>query len=315
MAADAALTECPRNPVRRSDRVAFPAMTTATWQYSDNEPFDTPESKGTPECRLAASEWLARGWLSPAFRSGGGLCAPPSASSAEADEYFAERERHGLRTPARTPSDFVRRGSLYDPNGGSSCSSSWSATTGSTPSSPSEAATPGRGRCGPRAWGSSCSPVLPLPQQPKSWCDPTAEPPDVLAACEGATPGGGPHAGGAQAGCRSPLEALNANLPSMPALQMQPQAGAAASTVFFPPVALPFCAGIEIDTGSHRYAQTGHVASTSRHCRRPRVDERGCYVGPPASPAHVGGVARQLDFGGVELPEHSSGPLSLHVFG
>lgn len=121
VAADAAAGACQqratRNPFRsRRDRIAFPTMTQAMWECSPGDTFDTPGSGGTP---LGINAWTPAGFTSPAITS-----PEINGNSDGADAYFAERECLGLITPATSPSDILRRGSLYDPNHVSSSPSS-----------------------------------------------------------------------------------------------------------------------------------------------------------------------------------------------
>eukprot|EP00929_Paragymnodinium_shiwhaense_P059757 TRINITY_DN29907_c0_g1_i1.p1 TRINITY_DN29907_c0_g1~~TRINITY_DN29907_c0_g1_i1.p1 ORF type:complete len:677 (-),score=67.38 TRINITY_DN29907_c0_g1_i1:456-2486(-) len=118
-----------RNPFsRRKDRIAFPAMSPGMWQCSPNDSFETPGSTSSWPVKenivVASSSWTpgsqaSFSWLSPSNMS----CVDSG------DAYFAEQERKGIVTPGRSPSDILRRGSLYDPNQtGTSSSSCCSAT-------------------------------------------------------------------------------------------------------------------------------------------------------------------------------------------
>lgn len=119
------------HPLRRRDRVAFPHMTPAMWDFAPDDPFDTPQgSAGTP---LRGGAQYS-GWTPVSEFSRFTPASGFTEEGGRADVWFAERERRGLVTPARTPSDLMRRGPLYDPDASSSSSSSW----GSTPSPLSE---------------------------------------------------------------------------------------------------------------------------------------------------------------------------------
>mmetsp|Transcript_16173 Transcript_16173/g.30099 ORF Transcript_16173/g.30099 Transcript_16173/m.30099 type:complete len:609 (-) Transcript_16173:80-1906(-) len=120
------------NPFARSDRIHFPAMTHAMWECSSADSFGTPEAgrcmafEATPIAGRRSPGWT------PGSRELSWLTPPRSADGQRVDAFFAERERRCLVTPARIPSDFMQRGSLYDPNQSRSGSSSRS---GLTPSS------------------------------------------------------------------------------------------------------------------------------------------------------------------------------------
>jgi len=113
------------NPFTRRDRIHFPAISQAMWECSPHDPF------GTPEVEDALSPGGLVGWTPASFEMS--RLDPQSCSVEEGkgvDAYFADRERRGLLTPARSPSDLMRRGSLFDPNHSGS-----SQNSGPTPSS------------------------------------------------------------------------------------------------------------------------------------------------------------------------------------
>lgn len=103
------------------------------------------DSFGTPQ-RETQAPHRETGWT-PQSSSPSWLRTPPSVvdDGRGADTYFADRERRASLTPARSPSDILRRGSLFDPS--PSRSSSNSATpSATTPSAARTPATPPRPR-------------------------------------------------------------------------------------------------------------------------------------------------------------------------
>jgi len=102
------------------------------WDFSLNDTFGTPQSEGSPLQEQAATPWRVASskevsWLTPTHNS--------ALVELSAETYFVNREHLGLVTPARSPCDFLRRGSLYNPDysstggGGSSSSSSSSSSS------------------------------------------------------------------------------------------------------------------------------------------------------------------------------------------
>jgi len=96
-----------RNPFERSDRIAFPAFTQATWDCPEEDSFGTPRSDISPLKR--GSGWTP-GTEEPSW------LARTEERRGRRDLYFAEREHKGLLTPAGTPSDVMQRGPLFDPD-------------------------------------------------------------------------------------------------------------------------------------------------------------------------------------------------------
>mmetsp|Transcript_37425 Transcript_37425/g.67622 ORF Transcript_37425/g.67622 Transcript_37425/m.67622 type:complete len:587 (+) Transcript_37425:76-1836(+) len=97
-----------RNPFERSDRIAFPAFTQATWDCPEEDSFGTPRSEVSLLKRGA-------GWT-PGTEEPSWLIRTEERSAGRRDGYFAEREHKGLLTPAGTPSDVMQRGPLFDPD-------------------------------------------------------------------------------------------------------------------------------------------------------------------------------------------------------
>lgn len=143
-----------KNPFLQPDRLPFPAMAEAMWSCPVDESFSTPQR----ETRAPQRE---TGWT-PQSGSPSLLRTPCSIADEDrgADVYFAERERRASLTPARSPSDILRRGSLFEPSPSRSSSHSGSGASGSnsvTPSAttPSAARTPATPPRQPRAMRAS----------------------------------------------------------------------------------------------------------------------------------------------------------------
>mmetsp|Transcript_14170 Transcript_14170/g.20956 ORF Transcript_14170/g.20956 Transcript_14170/m.20956 type:complete len:125 (-) Transcript_14170:80-454(-) len=95
-------------------RLAFPKLTMATWQWlpqntqKDGSDSEMSDSESTVSSRGAstASDGV---WTVDPFNP-----VTPSIQH-RVDAYFAQKEKLGLVTPPRSPSDILRRGPLYDP--------------------------------------------------------------------------------------------------------------------------------------------------------------------------------------------------------
>jgi len=136
------------HPFARADRLHFPAMTKAMWECPADDSFSTPETAGQLPHEGAAglSGTPPPGWT-PSSQDFVWLTPRRAGDGRGVDAFFSERERRGLLTPARSPGDFMRRGSLFDPCAtGSSSHSSQRARSASelglTPGSVSDVCTP-----------------------------------------------------------------------------------------------------------------------------------------------------------------------------
>eukprot|EP00439_Symbiodinium_sp_Y106_P080950 s367_g19.t2 len=92
------------NPFMRADRRSFPVITELMWQCKAGTPPDSKSRHSSP----IPTEWLAAGEELSWHRG--------AEHPRRADEFLADRQRRGLITPAKTPSDILKRGPLFDPD-------------------------------------------------------------------------------------------------------------------------------------------------------------------------------------------------------
>mmetsp|Transcript_107738 Transcript_107738/g.343882 ORF Transcript_107738/g.343882 Transcript_107738/m.343882 type:complete len:861 (+) Transcript_107738:110-2692(+) len=124
-----------RNPFNRSDRIAFPEMVDALWECPRDDSFGTPTSDTFPAAGTSFEKAGGRSAWTPGSGQTRSSLLSWSAGS-HADAYFADRERLGLLTPARSPSDLMKRGGLLLDGSSSSAASS---SRGSWPQTPASA--------------------------------------------------------------------------------------------------------------------------------------------------------------------------------
>lgn len=124
-----------RNPFNRSDRIAFPEMVDALWECPCDDSFGTPTSDTFPAAGTSFEKAGGRSTWTPGSGQTRSSLLSWSAGS-HADAYFADRERLGLLTPARSPSDLMKRGGLLLDGSSSSAGSS---SRGSWPHTPASA--------------------------------------------------------------------------------------------------------------------------------------------------------------------------------
>jgi len=101
------------NPFSRPDRIHFPVMSRSMWEFPLNDSFGTPQLTSG----LSSEDLRVTNAASPATWTphSNDLSWFTPADSQGIDAFFQERERCGLLTPARSPIDFLQRGSLFDP--------------------------------------------------------------------------------------------------------------------------------------------------------------------------------------------------------
>mmetsp|Transcript_23783 Transcript_23783/g.44938 ORF Transcript_23783/g.44938 Transcript_23783/m.44938 type:complete len:433 (-) Transcript_23783:242-1540(-) len=104
-----------RNPFERADRVNFPTLDESTWR---TDPFCSPLSPSDSINSVNALSPASKGWKGWTPASDEPSCH--RARRWTADKYLADRQRRGLITPAKTPSDVMKRGALFDDSEGRS---------------------------------------------------------------------------------------------------------------------------------------------------------------------------------------------------
>merc|ERR1719265_770793 len=117
------------NPFLSNDRVHIPELTSDAWEIAPDVPGNgihgTParsDGRSPSDKKSLDSNVYSPGWT-PASSGWSRLSVGErETKQAEAEAYFHDRERRGLLTPAQSPSDFMRRGPLYDPDDSSSSS-------------------------------------------------------------------------------------------------------------------------------------------------------------------------------------------------
>eukprot|EP00931_Biecheleriopsis_adriatica_P065072 TRINITY_DN39695_c0_g1_i1.p1 TRINITY_DN39695_c0_g1~~TRINITY_DN39695_c0_g1_i1.p1 ORF type:complete len:602 (-),score=69.45 TRINITY_DN39695_c0_g1_i1:17-1822(-) len=125
-----------RNPFDRSDRIAFPAFTQATWDCPEDDSFGTPRSDTSYVSPLSRGQRRS-GWTPGTADDLSWQTRTDERSGQPVDGFFAERERRGLLTPAGTPSDVMQRGPLFDPDASGSSKFSSRRCSPATPAGPS----------------------------------------------------------------------------------------------------------------------------------------------------------------------------------
>ena len=97
--------------MQRVDRINFPQVTSEElWSYDPDDCSNSSECDASPAGLPNESNFIPR--------IGTPLLVSPQrvdfTKSPEIPSYLYEREKHGLVTPAQTPSDILRRGPLYE---------------------------------------------------------------------------------------------------------------------------------------------------------------------------------------------------------